>query len=115
HLTYHHIRAATDLAAGHVVCAIAKVANAYKAGADVLRTFDPTGGIEFNKDTLAWKVEEQTVSVNAVCGRLKLKFLCSAGQKELLHGKRGQADLLLRKGQFYLSVAVTVEELPLFE
>ena len=46
HLTYHNTRAATDLAAGHVVCAIAKVANAYKQGADVLRTFDPTGGIE---------------------------------------------------------------------
>lgn len=114
HLTYHNTRAATDLAAGHVVCAIAKVANAYKAGADVLRTFDPTGAIEFNKDTLAWKVEEQTVSVNSVCGRLKLRFLCSGRDKVLLRGKRGQADLLLRKGQFYLSVAVTVLEEPPF-
>ncbi|MCW3099646.1 MAG: transposase [Chthonomonadaceae bacterium] len=113
HLTYHNIRGETDLAAGHVVCAIAKVANAYKQGTDVLRTFDPTGGIEFNKDTLAWKVEAQTVSVNTVRGRLKLRFLCSARQKELLRGKRGQADLLLRKGQFYLSVAVTIlEETP---
>ena len=110
HLTYHNIRAATDLAAGHVVCAIAKVANAYKLDKVTLRTFDPTGGIEFNKDTLAWKVEEQTVSVNTGCGRLKLRFLCSGRDKELLRGKRGQADLLLRKGQFYLSVSVTVAE-----
>jgi putative transposase len=110
HLTYHNTRAATDLAAGHVVCAIAKVANAYKLDKVTLRTFDPTGGIEFNKDTLAWKVEEQTVSVNTVCGRLKLRFLCSGRDKELLRGKRGQADLLLRKGQFYLSVSVTVPE-----
>ena len=114
HLTYHHIKAATDLAAGHVVCAIAKVANAYKAGGDVLRTFDPTGGIEFNKDTLAWKVEEQIVSINTVHGRLKLPFLCSGRDKELLRGKRGQADLLLRDGQFYLSVSVTVPEAPPF-
>ena len=115
HLTYHDTRAATTLAAGHVVCAIAKVANAYKRDKVTLRTFHPSGGIEFNKDTLAWKVEEQTVSVNTVCGRLKLRFLCSQEQKQLLHGKRGQADLLLRKGQFYLSVAITVEEAPLFE
>ena len=31
-----------------------------------------------------------------------------------MRGKRGQADLLLRDGQFYLSVAVTIQELPLF-
>ena len=110
HLTYHNMRAATPLAAGHVVCAIAKAASAYKQGADVLRTFDPVGGIEFNKDTLAWKVEEQTVSVNSVCGRLRLPFLCSGRDKALLRGRRGQADLLLRNGQFYLSVCVTVLE-----
>jgi putative transposase len=110
HLTYHNARATTDLAAGHVVCAIAKVANAYKVDNAVLRTFDPTGAIEFNKDTLAWKVEEQTLSVNTVRGRLKLRFLCSGRDKELLRGKRGQADLLLRNGHFYVSVAVTVAE-----
>ncbi|MCW3052006.1 MAG: putative Transposase, OrfB family, partial [Chthonomonadales bacterium] len=114
HLTYHDIRSETDLAAGHVVCAIAKVTNAYKRGADVLRSFDPTGGTEFNKDTLAWKVEEQTVSVNSVHGRLRLRFLCSPTDKQLLRGKRGQADLLLRDGHFYLSVAVRVEETPPF-
>jgi putative transposase len=113
-LTYHNIRGETDLAAGHVVCAIAKVAHSYKLDTNVLRTFDPTGAIEFNKDTLAWKVEEQTVGVNTVHGRLKLRFLCSARDKELLRGKRGQADLLLRKGQFYLSVAVTIPEEPPF-
>ncbi len=108
HRTYHNTRAATDLAAGHVICAIAKVANAYKQSTQSLRTFDPTGAIEFNKDTLAWKVLEQTVSVNTVRGRLKLRFLCSGRDKALLSGKRGQADLLLRNGQFYLCVAVSV-------
>ncbi len=114
HLTYHTARAETELAAGHVVCAIAKVANAYKLDTDTLRTFQPLGGIEFNKDTVAWKVEEQSVSLNTVCGRLKVPFLCSPAQKELLRGKRGQADLILRDGQFYLSVAVTVQEAEAF-
>jgi hypothetical protein len=30
HLTYHNVKVETELAAGHVVCAIAKVANSYK-------------------------------------------------------------------------------------
>lgn len=111
-LTYHNVKAETELAAGHVVCAIAKVANAYKLDPQTLRTFQSLGGIELNKDTLtlAWKIQEQTVSINTVGGRLKVPFLCAAEQKELLRGKRGQADLLLRDGQFYLSVAVTVTE-----
>ncbi|MCW3054489.1 MAG: transposase, OrfB family [Chthonomonadales bacterium] len=108
--TYHSIKAETELAAGHVVCAIAKVANAYKLDTQTLRTFQPLGAIELNKDTLTWKIEEQTVTLNTVCGRRKLPFLCSSAHKELLRGKRGQADLLLRDGQFYLSCAVTVAE-----
>ncbi len=107
---YHNVKVETKLAAGHVVCAIAKVAHAYKLDTHTLRTFHPLGGVELNKDTLSWKVAEQTVSLNTVGGRLKLRFLCSAVQKERLCGKRGQADLLLRNGQFYLSVAVTVAQ-----
>ncbi|MCW3051000.1 MAG: transposase [Chthonomonadales bacterium] len=88
---YHSMRAETELAAGHVVCAIAKVANAYKLDTQTLRTFQPLGAIELNKDTLTWKVEEQTVTLNTVEGRVKLPFRCSPAQKELLRGKRGQA------------------------
>ncbi|MCW3052932.1 MAG: family transposase OrfB [Chthonomonadales bacterium] len=112
--TYHSIKAETGLAAGHVVCAVAKVANAYKRDTHTLCIFQPLGAIELNKDTLTWKVEEQTVTLNTVCGRVKLPFLCSPAHKELLRGKRGQADLLLRDGQFYLSVAVTVAEAETF-
>lgn len=111
---YYPVRAETGLAAGHIVCTIAKVADAYKLDCKTLRTFNPLGGIELNKDTLSWRVEEQTVSLNTVSGRLKLRFVCSAEQKERLLGKKGQSDLLLRDGQFYLSVAVTVAEAETF-
>lgn len=110
HLTYHNVKAETQLAAGHIVCAVAKVATAYKLDTKTLRTFQPLGAIELNKDTVAWKVDAQIVSINAVGGRLKIPFLGSAAQKDLLHEKRGQADLLLREGHFYLCVAVTVAE-----
>src|SRR5260221_1574443 len=115
-LVYHQVKAETNLNANHVIRAIAKVADAYKCDTNTLRTFRPLGAIELDKDLLTWKLEEQTVSINSIEGRLKnLRFLCSASQKELLRGKRGQADLLLRDGQFYLCVAVTVEEALPFE
>ena len=113
-LVYHNLKAETGLNANHVIRAIAKVANAYKLDTNTLRTFDPTGSIELDKDLLTWKVEPQIVSINSVCGRLKLRFLCAGRDKELLRGKRGQADLLLRNGQFYLSICVTVPEAPPF-
>jgi IS605 OrfB family transposase len=114
-LVYHNMKAETKLNANHVVRAIAKVAHAYKLDTKVLRTFEPLGGIELDKDLLTWKVQSQIVSVNTVRGRLKLPFLCSPEHKKVLHGKRGQADLLLRDGRFYLCVAVTVSKAVPFE
>lgn len=113
-LVYHNIKAETGLNANHVIRAIAKVADAYKLDTKTLRTFSPLGGIELDKDLLTWKVEPQIVSINTVQGRLKIPFVCSAEHKQLLRGKRGQADLLLRDGAFYLAVAVTVPEAEAF-
>jgi IS605 OrfB family transposase len=109
-LVYHPVKAQTNLNANHVVRAIAKVAHAYQLDTRVQRTFAPLGAIELDKDLLTWKVDVQTVSLNSVAGRLHLPFLCSVEQKALLQGKKGQTDLLLRDGAFYLSCAVTVAE-----
>ena len=113
-LVYHPVKAETNLNANHVVRAIAKVAHAYKRDTKVARTFAPLGGIELDKDLLTWKVDAQSVSINTVAGRLHLAYLCSAEHKALLQGQKGQTDLLLREGAFYLSCAVTVAECELF-
>lgn len=109
-LVYYPVKAETGLNANHVVRAIAKVADAYKLDKDTVRTFRPLGAIELDYCLLTWKVEAQTVSINTVAGRLKVAFLCSAEQKTLLQGKRGQTDLLLRDGVFYLACTVTVQD-----
>ena len=108
--TYHNIREAFALPAQHVVRSIAKVANAYKRDTHTLRTFQPTGAIELDARLLAWKVEAQIAGITTLQGRLHIPFLCSRAQKELLRGKQGQSDLILREGCFYLCCAVTVEE-----
>jgi len=107
---YHPVKAETKLNANHVVWAIAKVAHAYKLDTKVQRTFAPLGGIELDNDLLTWKVDAQTVSLNTVQGRLPILFVCSAAHKQLLQGKKGQTDLLLRDRVFYLSCAVTAAE-----
>jgi putative transposase len=73
-LVYHNVKAETNLNSNHVIRAIAKVAHAYKLDTKTLRTFEPLGAIELDKDLLTWKVEEHIVSVNTVCGRLKTEF-----------------------------------------
>jgi hypothetical protein len=113
-LVYHPVKSEMKLNANHVVRAIAKVAHAYKLDTKVQRTFAPLGGIELDKDLLTWKVDTQTVSINTVQGRLHLPFLCSSEHKALLQGKKGQTDLLLRDGAFYLSCAVTMAEVQPF-
>ena len=109
-LVYHNLKAQTGLNANHVVRAIAKVAHAYQRDTQTLRAFQPLGAIALDTNLLTWKVNEQTVSLNTVQGRLHLPFVCSATQKERLQGKKGQTDLLLRDGVFYLACAVTVTE-----
>ena len=108
-LVYHSVKAETGLHSNHVVRAIAKVSDAYKRDTKTFRTFKPLGAIELDSKLMSWNVEEQQVAIVTLKGRIKIPFRCSAKTKELLHGKRGQADLLLRNGQFYLSVAVTIE------
>ena len=110
HACYYNIKAETNLHANHVVRAIAKVADAYKRDRHTLRTFRPLGAIELDARLLSWEVEAQICDIATVQGRVKLPFLCSAEQKALLQGKKGQTDLLLRDGAFYLSCVVTVAE-----
>lgn len=110
HLVYHNIRHETKLPAGHVICSIAKVANAYMLDTDTRRSFYPLGAIEFNADTLSWRTEQQSVSLKTTSGRIRLPYPCSSQQKALLETIKGQADLIYRKGQFYLSVAIKVSE-----
>ena len=111
---YYNVREAFGLPAQHVVRSVAKVAHAYKLDTNTLRTFQPTGAIEFDVHLLTWKVQEQITRITTTQGRLQIPFQCSGAQKELLMGKRSQSDLILRDGFFYLSCAVTVKETPPF-
>lgn len=113
-IVYYPVKAAFNLHANHVVRAIAKVAHAYKLDTKIQRTFQPLGAIELDNRVLGWHVDTQVCDIATTAGRLKIPFVCSKAQKERLQCKRGQSDLLLRDGVFYVSCAVTVEEAEAF-
>lgn len=109
-LVYHNIRAETELPANHVIRCIAKVAHSYKLDHDTLREFNPLGAIELDSALLSFRVKERKVSIKTTSGRLKFVYSCSPEQRKLLKGTKHQSDLLLREGEFYLSVVVSVSE-----
>jgi len=97
------------LAAQIVIRAFAKVSDAYALDRKIQRTFRPLGAISYDIRILSFKHEDKTVSIWTVDGRLKIPFKCGPRQFELLQGKRGEADLCLINGKFFLLVACEIE------
>ena len=111
HLVYKDIRSEEyPLSAQMVVRAIAKVADAYKLDKKVKRSFNPTGAIAYDARILSWKMEDQTISIWTIKGRQRMPFVCGKRQKELLKSQRGESDLVLIDGTFYLFATCDIDE-----
>jgi IS605 OrfB family transposase len=112
-LTYNPIRESTGLTAQVVVRAISKVADAYKLDRKTQRTFKRHGGIAYDARILRWFLASREISIWSVAGahgaRLRIPFVCGQRQLELLHGQRGESDLCLVDGEFYLFATCEIE------
>lgn len=110
-LVYHEVKAVFDLTAQLIIRCIAKVTDAYKLDKRVKREFQPLGSIAFDSRILSWNLDKNTVSIWTVNGRIKhLSFVCHDRAKELLSGDRGESDLCLIDGEFYLFTSCEVNE-----
>lgn len=105
--SYHTIKGATELSSQVIVRCISKVADAYKLDKKVKRTFKPLGSISYDSRILTYK-PDNIVSIWSVGGRLKMPFVCH--NPNYLPYIKGEADLLFRKGKFYLFQTVDVVE-----
>ena len=103
---YHSLKGSTNLSAQVLVRCISKVADAYKLDKKTKRTFKPLGSITYDSRILSYKGD--TVSIWSVGGRLKMPFVCH--NPNYLPYIKGEADLLFRKGKFYLFQTVDVVE-----
>lgn len=110
-LVYHDVKATFELTAQLIIRCIAKVTDAYKLDKKVKREFQPLGSIAFDSRILSWNLDKNTVSIWTVDGRLKqLSFVCHDRAKELLRGDRGESELCLIDGEFYLFTSCEVNE-----
>ena len=105
--SYHTIKGATELSSQVIIRCISKVADAYKLDKKVKRTFKPLGSISYDSRILTYK-PDNIVSIWSVGGRLKMPFVCH--NPNYLPYIKGEADLLFRKGKFYLFQTVDVVE-----
>lgn len=109
-LVYNSIRESTGLSAQVVVRCISKVADTYKVDKKTKRTFSLHGGIAYDARILRWYVDKQEVSIWTVDGRKRIPFVCGKRQLELLQGQRGESDLCLIRGEFYLFATCELDE-----
>ena len=108
-LCYASVRETFDLAAQMAVRCISKVADAYKLDTKRLRTFAPLGAIAYDERILYFHRTKQEISIWTLDGRQAMPFLCGERQRALLHAQRGETDLALVNGAWYLFAVCEVE------
>ncbi|MFJ8613018.1 RNA-guided endonuclease TnpB family protein, partial [Streptomyces sp. NPDC093675] len=128
---YHRIKADFDLGAQAAVRTIKKVCDAYATLKANLKAgnLGPEGGkrrmraesrpVRFREGAaqpyddrmLTWNLDERTVSIWTVAGRLKgMAFVCAPEVMKLLASRKGESDLVMRDGMFFLTATVDVPE-----
>lgn len=77
------------------------------------RTLRRDGAQPFDDRCLSWQPDHGTVSIWTVAGRLKgVQFAAAEHQKALLAHRKGESDLLRRKGRRYLHATCEIPEAP---
>ena len=110
-LVYHDVKATFELTAQLIIRCIAKVTDAYKLDKKTKREFAPLGSIAFDSRILSWNLDKSEISIWTVDGRIKkLAFVAHDRAKELISGRRGESDLCLIDGEFYLFTSCEVNE-----
>lgn len=110
-LVYGTLRSEYGLPAQLAIRAISKTAEAYKSDKTVKPTFRPEGAIVYDQRVMSFK-DVNTVSLLTLQGRLLLPFWVGGYQQARLNAIKGQADLIVRQGVFYLAVTLEMPERP---
>ncbi len=106
-LVYGELRTTYKLPAQLAIRCISKAVEAYKRDKSIQPRFRPEGAIVYDPRVMAFK-GLTTVSLLTLQGRVRVPFLCGAYQQARMAAINGQADLIYRKGSFYLAVTLDV-------
>jgi IS605 OrfB family transposase len=108
-LVYGELRTTYHLPAQLAIRCISKATEAYKRDKSIQPTFRPEGAIVYDPRVMAFKGID-TVSLLTLSGRVLVPFLFGRYQEARLGSIKGQADLIYRRGVFYLAVTLNVPE-----
>ena len=109
HQGYRLIRQETSLPSQHVINAIAKVSAVYTRDSDKWHQFKSHSSLRYDAKSMTLSPDCQTVSL-AICpkGRVTGQLQMSARmRRQLQQGELGSAELVYRKGNFYLHISIT--------
>lgn len=107
HETYHIYKSTFRLSSQMLIRSVAKVADAYKLDKKTKRTFRPLGSIAYDARIMTYK-PDNIVSLWCIGGRQKINFVCH--NPAYLPYIKGEADLVYKKGKFYLFQTVDIPE-----
>ena len=110
-LVYYDIRSRFGLSAQLTIRAISKTVEAYKRDRSVQPHFRPDGAVQYDERIMSWKGVE-AVSLLTLAGRQVVPIRLGEYQAARIDRRRGQADLVLRNGVFYLFVTIDTPEPP---
>lgn len=107
HLVYYRFKEIYNLSSQILIRCIAKVVDSYKLDRKVKREFRPLGSIGYDNRILTYKSND-IVSIWTIGGRSKIPFICH--NPNYLPYIKGEADLVYKKGKFYLFQTVDIPE-----
>jgi IS605 OrfB family transposase len=108
---YYGVRQRFGLSAQLAIRAIAKTVEAYKRDKSKQVAFRPDGAVVYDERIMAFHGLEE-VSLTTLHGRELMPIHMGDYQRVQFHRAKGQADLVLVKGTFYLLVTLDTPEEP---
>ena len=106
-VVYGELRTTYQLAAQLAIRCISKASEVYKRDKSMQPTFKPEGALVYDERVMSFK-GLLTVSLLTLQGRVLVPFQVGEYQQARMDAIKGQADLLYRKGIFYLAVTLDV-------
>lgn len=111
---YRELRERFGLSSQTAVRAIGKAVETFRRDKTRCPAFRPDGAVTYDERTFSFKGIDR-VSLLTQDGRIVIPWVCGAYQRGQLHAMKGQADLVLRDGQFYLHATADMPDGTLIE
>ncbi|MCR4374167.1 MAG: transposase [Acidobacteria bacterium] len=108
-LTYYQLREKFGLSSQMAVRAIGKAVEYFARDKTVCPVFRPDGAMTYDERLMSFKGMD-TVSLLTLDGRELVPLIYGEYQRQRFDRMKGQVDLVLRDGQFYLYASITVPD-----